>query len=717
MINKQKDKENKGRKALTIKNVFIVALLLLTAGSLKAQHNNAIAFEIGDDKVTVAEFKEQFLKGMGNTLDANMTAAEKRKAVNEYADLYINYLTKLKDAYAMGLDTSNSLRHELRRYRSELAAPLLIDSSSMQRLLKEAYERNHYALHAYHILIPCTRNASPADTLKAFQRSMEIYNRLKDGNEVFRDVALEVSTEQLLKDPEAKIMNKKPYDGDLPYFSVFNMVYPFETAAYKLEVGEISRPVRSQYGYHIIYLEDKVPYMGRTSLQHIWVSANADKERAEQRINEAYQLLLEGQQFAIICRNYSDDRSTAQNGGLMPDLPMEQLPKEYVQKLSTMQEGTYSAPFQTQYGWHILYCVSKEQLPAFEALVPVYQQRMTRDAERANVSRRVFAQQSMQKYGCQDYTQTYTTVGKGKKAKKVYDADLAEAKSYFADSSLRLQWKYVPRDEQHDMRPIFRIGDKKYYNDDLLKFIEGHHNVMVHCDPEGFVNNRYEAFKEDCVVRYADAHLEQENPAFAELMNEYRNGLMIFAYNDEQVWSKAILDTAGLRQFYNQESVKKDYNRASDSVYFWNKRARVIKVYISDSTCLERGDAIKLIKKLQKKNTLDSLAVYNALMKKLSKKCNVEQPMQISTDMVEQGNQNLLNDNEWNVGVYGRSTRTGYQLLVVKEVLSPTLKNLTEGRGYYINDYQNALEHALLSRLKDKYRVVKHQATIDEITF
>ncbi len=717
MINKQKDKVDKRFFATSVKSVVLTALLSLSATSLQAQYNNPIAFEIGGEKITTDDFKAQFLNGMGGTVDASMDVTAKREALNEYADLYLNYLLKLKDAYAMGLDTTPELRHELKRYRHELAAPYLIDSSSMQRLLREAYERNQYALHAYHILIPCSRNASPADTLKAYQRAVEVFDRAVLAAEKFPQVALEISAEELKKDPEAKVLNKKPYNGDLPYFTVFNMVYPFESAAYGMEVGQISSPVRSQYGYHIIYLEDKVPYFGRASLQHIWVSGNADMARAEASIHEAYQQLQDGQQFAVVCRNYSDDRSTSQNGGLMPDMPIDQLPKEYVQKLSTMQEGTYSAPFQTQYGWHILYCVSKEQLPAFEDLVPVYQQRMTRDAERANVSRKVFAQQCMQKYGSQDYTQTYTTVGKGKKAKKIYDADLAETKSYFADTSLRLQWKYVPRDEQHDMRPIFRIGEQKYYNDDLLKFIEGHHNVMVHCDVEGFVNNRFDAFKEYCVVNYADAHLEQDNAEFAELKAEYRNGLMIFAYNDEQVWSKAILDTAGLRQFYAKESAKKQYGRAIDSVYFWNQRARVLKVYIADSVCLERDKALKVLEKLQKKNALDSLTIYNALFKKLDKKCSTERPIQLSTALVEQGNQILLNANEWNVGIYGRNTRTGYQLIVVKELVEPTLKTLVEGRGYYISDYQNVLERELIARLKAKYHVVKHQKAIDEITY
>jgi peptidyl-prolyl cis-trans isomerase SurA len=702
-----------------MKKVLTTMLLAVLTYCAMAQYEHPVAFEIGNEKITTAEFKTQFLKSQGKTDKDTPTACtyEKRVALNDYADLYLNYRIKLKDAYAMGLDTDQYLRRELNRYRKELAAPYLIDSASMQRLLLEAYDRNQYALHAYHILCACPRDASPEDTLKAYQRAMKVYERLTTGGESFAAVAKEISAEDMMKDPNAKLENKQLYDGDLPFFTVFNMVYPFESAAYAMKVGEVSRPVRTQYGYHVIKLVDRIPYFGKSSIQHIWVSDKTDSAKAVERINEAYQKLLNGGQFAVVCRDYSDDRSTSENGGLLPDLPMNQMPAEYVHHVSEMKEGEYSAPFHTKYGWHILYCVSKEKMPSFEDMKPLYQQNMSRDAERSKVSQSVFAHQRMQKYGSEDYTQEYVTVGKGKNSKKVYKADLAEAKSYFCDTCLRLQWKYIPRDEKHDMRPIFRLGDQQYTNDDLLKFIEGHHHVMVNCEVDGFIANRYDAFKEYCAVQMADSKLEKEVPEFGALMDEYRNGLMIFSYNDKMVWSKAIQDTAGLRHFYQVESAKKSYDTPGDSSYYWNLRAEVCTVYIPDSICLPRDKALKAIKKAQRKNVADSLNIMIALQDKLAKGCNVEKPIQVTQSTVEQGNQTLLSSNEWKEGIYGHGTRTGYRLLVVQKLINPQLKTLAEGRGYYMSDYQNYLEQELMKQLKEKYHAVKHQEAIEEITY
>lgn len=700
-------------------NKFLATLLCaaLTCTAM-AQYQHPVAFEVGGDTITTADFKAQFVKSIGKSADAPSTACtyEKRQALDEYADLYANYRAKLKDAYAIGIDTNSYLLRELHRYRQELAAPYLIDSASMQRLLLEAYDRNQYALHAYHILCPCAKDASPDDTLKAYRRAMQVYDRVTRGGEDFQTVAREISAEEINKNPSAKLKEEKPYDGALPYFTVFNMVYPFESAAYALQVGQVSRPVRSQYGYHVIKLVDRVPYFGKSSIQHIWVSDKMDSAKAASRIFEAYQKLQAGDQFAEVCRSYSNDRSSAENGGLIPNQSMDQMPEEYVGKISQMKEGEYTAPFHTQYGWHILYCVSKEKMPPFEDMLPLYRQRMSRDAARSSVSQSVFAKQCMQKYGSEDYTQQYTLTGKGKTAKKMAAADLKEAQSYFADTTLRLQWKYTPRSGSRDMRPIFRIGDKKYTNDDLLKYIEGHQSIMVHCDPVGFVNNRYEAFKEDCAIRMADARLEKEEPEFADLMEEYRNGLMIFAYNDKMVWGKAIQDTTGLRLFYQRESVKKSVDNPLDSSYFWNVRASVFSIYVSDSTCLPRDKAMKIITKQLKKGT-DSLLLLSALQHKLSKDCNVENPVQLDCHTVERGNQMLLDDNEWHTGIFGRNTRTGYRLIVVKQLTDPTLKTLAEGRGYYMNDYQNYLEQELVKELKVKYKVVKHQDAIDEITY
>ena len=161
-------------------------LLSVSLLSVAAQtKTDPVVFEIGGKKIYKSQFMRDFLKSIGKDSVSAPTACtyEKRKALEDYVELYVNFQAKLADAYAMGIDTLQALKDELSVYRNELAAPYLIDSASMQNLLREAYERNHYVLHAAHILVPCVDNAAPADSLKAYNHAMELYEEaLKTDN-------------------------------------------------------------------------------------------------------------------------------------------------------------------------------------------------------------------------------------------------------------------------------------------------------------------------------------------------------------------------------------------------------------------------------------------------------------------------------------------------------------------------------------------------------
>ena len=279
----------------------------------------------------------EFLRSVGKDPKAAPTACtyEKRQALEDYVTLFVNYRTKLEDAYANGFDTIPSMLRELDGYRKELAAPYLIDSVTFDKIMEEAYERNHYVLSAAHIYVPIRYNPRPEDTLAAYNKIWGYYNRVMKNEDFFaiaREQSAIVAKAQGLEpdDPRSKD------DGRLGNFSVFDMVYPFETAAYSLNVGEVSKPVRTSFGYHVIKLLEKVPYFGKCSFQHIWIAESTDNAKSsEHLIRDAYKHLQLGEPFATICRNYSDDNSTSQNGGLVQDMPLRQIPQEYVETISS----------------------------------------------------------------------------------------------------------------------------------------------------------------------------------------------------------------------------------------------------------------------------------------------------------------------------------------------------------------------------------------------
>ena len=233
----------------------------------------------------------------------------------------------------------------------------------LKNRIKQAYTRNQYALHVAHILVELNEDASPTDTIIAYKHIIELRKRVMAGEDFF-EVARK---EKISHTPNAKV---RPDEGDIGYFTAFEMEYPFENAAYALQVGEVSMPVRSRLGYHIIKLIEKVPYYGKTSIQHIWI--NEQTPNAEAKIRRAYTQLKNGENFDVVV-NISDDRGTSEKGGLLSDVTMRQLPTEYITRISYLAEGEYSEPFHTQYGWHIIKVVKKESIPSFEEMEQYYE--------------------------------------------------------------------------------------------------------------------------------------------------------------------------------------------------------------------------------------------------------------------------------------------------------------------------------------------------------
>lgn len=692
--------------------LFLSAMML---GAMAQQANDPVVFEIGGKNIYKSQFMKDFLQSIGKDPAAAPTACtyEKRKALEEYAQLYVNFQTKLADAYALGFDTLRSLTSELDSYRKELAAPYLIDSATMQSLLREAYDRNHYVLHAAHILVHCPETALPEDTLKAYNHAMELYRQALETPD-FYTVAQQEMREQRLasRDPleRQKAEQVNPMEGDLGSFSVFDMIYSFESAAYALQPGEISKPVRSRYGYHIIKLFDRYNHYGKLLLAHIWISENDPNGRG--KIASAYRQLQEGVDFGVVAKNYSDDRQTSQNGGLMPELPANQIPFTYIEAVSKgMQVGDFSEPFHSRFGWHIVKLIKKETMPSFEDMIPYYKSRMTR-GERSSRPQHIFVEQSKRTYNFVDYTTTKVS----KKKKAPYMASLDAIRAVVTDSIFSAIFNY-DSNAITDMRPLFKIGDKEYNSRQFARYMYKNKKVRPICDLGVFVKDRYKEFVDAMVLAYADSRLEIDNPEFGAIIDEYRHGLMIFAYNDHMVWSRALKDTAGFEAFYNMVAPTHNYNDTNDAIYFWNERMRVHIYNLEDPA--HNAATIAKADKVMAKAAKKGWAGYQ-IKDAFRAKCKNVTDVTDSIALIEVGTPNplLSGTNGTITDKYcWKETAEGYQILVLEKILPPELKTRDEARGFYLNDYQNYLETQNNAELRRKYNVKVHQDVIDEIVY
>lgn len=696
-----------------MKKTFLLALAifqLLTFNFQLFAQSDPVIIEVAGQKIHVSEFMNEFNNNVGRQLNAkaDVSIAEKQAALEEYVELYATFRAKEQDALMNGFDTMPRLINELNHYRRELAAPYLIDSAMLHQLFAEAYERNQYSNHAAHILVPVRPDAAPEDTMKAYQHALEVRERLLKGEDFYT-----VASEELHNfNPQAPY---RPNEGDLGYFTVFDMVYPFENAVYALQVGELSMPVRTQYGYHIVKLIDRVKGLtGEITMAHIWLSS-PDSLRRLSNINDIYNKLQKGATFEEMAR-LSDDASTAEKGGLLADATLSQLPPEYIHKLIDMKPGEISKPFFTQYGWHIIKLIKRDTLPPLEKLEGLYKQRMSRD-QRGNESRKTFAANSRRRYGIIDCTTTPVPQSKGKKkAPAKMMASLNDMINHLNDSIYLGIWQFKDEDFT-DTTPLVITPERRYTTLDLARHIRKSQRKGLWLSYSFFTQSIYSDFLDSVSIVYADSQLEKEHPDFAEIVNEYRRGLMIFNYNDQMIWSKALQDTAGLRAFYAQVSPTKRLENPEDSIFFFHPRARVTVLDITNENALPQDKAKKIIDKAYKKN-LGSSAMRQELLKKIDRKKYPDDGLvKADVELVEQTRQTLLTNDQWQEGVYTVSRPLGYRILVVEQILPRSLKGLKESRGYYLNAWQNEVERRLNEELRTKYNVKIHRDVVHSLSF
>ena len=694
-----------------MKKVLLTLAAAMLLVSAAAQTGDPVIMEVGGQQIRQSEFMKEFLPTMdrGATTAATMTEAEKRDALNEYVDLFANFRAKILDAKAMGLDTVRDLRFELLKYRNDLVLPYFIDSAALQGLLHEAYERNHYSVHAEQILVRLSSTATPDDTLAALQRITEYRNRIMNGEDF-----LAVSQEEFMRaNPNVRM---RPNEGDLGYFTAFDMVYPFENAAYGLEIGEVSQPVRTRFGYHLVKLIDKVPLQGKVGIAHIWLSSQ-DSNYQRDAINYIYEKLQSGMPFEQLAVR-SHDKSTADNGGEIPLASLSQLPPEYLHAVADLKEGEFSRPFFTKYGWHIVKLLHKDTLPPFSSMEPYYKQKMTVDPRGAD-SRKAFVEKARIKYGIVDHTVTPVPAPakRGRKPAPVaMQASLDRVTAAFPDTAFRTGTWSLDESQFADGQLLLTAPDRKYYELDFARYLRNHFKKATPEEKTYFVRHQYEEFVDSAVRAYADSQLEVEHPDFAQIVEEYRRGLMIFSYNEKMIWTKAIRDTAGFADFYARESAKKSLSNPADSIYFWKTRARVLTLDVADSMQLAPAKARKLLTKAVKKD-MSSHEMKKLLEKNFDKNCANKTPVVVSHELVESTRQQLLTDDQWAKGLYMTPFNKGYRAIIVVDIMEPMLKSQSEARGYYLNLYQNEVEQKLNTELRKKYNVKINWDVVEKIKY
>ncbi len=656
---------------------WLIALCLMMAPSLLSAQSYAkkTLITIGDKEISAKEFMDTYEK---NNVKTDVID---KKNVDEYLGLYIDFKLKVTEAEALGKDTVPSFVKELKNYRDQLAKPYFSNDDITEELVKEAYERIQYDINAAHILIKCDAKAMPADTLAAYNKAMSVRERILKGED-FGAVAVEMSDDPSARDMEEIPGVRRAYignRGELGYFSAFDMVYPFETGVYTTEVGGVSMPVRSDFGYHVIKVNSKTPALGLIRAAHIFLASDPNDPNTADSIlsakaNNIYNELMKDQsQWSEFVRRYSEDKGTVANNGVLSPFRVNQIVPEFITAVKSLEIGGISEPVKTNFGYHIIRLVAVSTPSDFETEKAKLEERVGRDM-RAKISEDIAMKRIMKDNGFKENT----------KVKDEYIATI--------DSTLAMGM-YQP-EVMPESNIIFTLGDEECKLQEFVDYVVGHQRRQGFLSSTAYAYELYDSFLKEKVFAYEDANLENKYPEFKTLVQEYHDGILLFSLMEEQVWNKAVEDTTGLNEYYERNK----------NNYMWNDRVKAIVL-----TSTDKGNVEELTAFLSGDVTTDSV---NAYLKNNKVKASAR------FSFYQKGDNINIDAMEWKEGALNTFESTvdnTTQLIKIVEVRPSEPKTFKEAKGLVTSGYQAELETLWLQQLKEKYPVNVNQKLLKKV--
>ncbi|WKV13766.1 peptidylprolyl isomerase [Marivirga harenae] len=646
--------------------------------------------------------------------------------IEEYLDLYINFKLKVTEAKAEGLDTTEAYINELNGYLEEIKKPYLTTEKVNKELVKEAYTRLQQEINASHILIMVDKEASSEDTAKAYQKISEIKEKYEAG-ESFEALARKYS-----EDPSAQSNN-----GLLGWFTAFQMVYPFESAAFETAAGELSPIIRTQFGYHIVKVNDKRETLGRIKIAHIMKrfppqATKEDSVNIEKEIKKLHRELQSGGNWFSLATKESEDLNTKDKGGSLPWFGAGNLPASLETVAFELEEkGDVSLPVKSPYGWHILKLEDKRGVGSLESMHESLSRRVQRD-QRSDLKEVEVIKKLKQENNFTTNPEAYNLL------KEKEDLRTENFKKKELETRL------------------FSISGKKYSVNDFLDSFDSSKDLK----------SELEQYEKSSVIQYEEDNLETKYPEYRLLRQEYKDGLLLFEIMNQKIWSKIGQDSLALKTFYEKNK----------ELYKSNEIVKVAKIVFSDTSAIKpfknpiNGSYFPLTQKLEYRMKMnlkdqleqadsvdykyyislqipenlgesDSLQLFEDLNQTFGNmevvKLTYSDENKIYLQLLSEANELLAGNNKsvetasieiidvkqdskWKNKTQGDYIKTVTQEGMIElnyavESIPPKQKSFEEARAEVMEDYQKHLEDEWIRQLKEKYEVSVNESVLNKI--
>ena len=649
---------------------IIVLILIFTGIQGAIAQKDPVVMEIDGKPVTKSEFLQIYLKN-------NPSPKFDQASLDEYVEMFTKFKLKVAEAEKLGYDTIPKLKKELDGYRKQLALPYLIDSVENQAMVAQAYDRIKNEVRASHILIRVDANASPKDTLAAYNKIMALKARVEKGE----DFASVAKMKNGSEDPSAASNG-----GDLGFFTAFQMVYPFEEKAFTTQIGQVSDPFRTRYGYHIVKVTDKRPSRGTIRVAHIMVSTGKDatneaKGNAEKKINEIYDKLVAGEKWESLVSLHSDDANSVKKNGELPTFgsgtTQRMVPAFEDAAFALKEVGQFSKPVKTDFGFHIIKLIEWKEVSSFQSMKKELQTKVNKD-ERSKKTQDAFVSK---------LKANYHYAYKGDKNLKWFNEKL---------DSTYYQGKWTADGKLKSNKALFELNGetKDFTQQEFAKYLEKNFRGVKRDENKVVVAKQYKSWEKAAILQYEESILPTKYPEYRALLKEYHDGIILYEIMQDRVWNKAVKDTAGLRAYF----------MANQTKYTWQKRLDAT-VY----ECLNKDIAAKVSGMLQN-DTINSKHVLDVVNK------DSELNLKVKMNKFDIAQTPFLANKALSKGVNQAYEFEGkFYVVKVAAVLEPGLKEFSEAKGMATSDYQNYLESTWLEALKSAHSVKVNKDVLYQI--
>lgn len=483
-----------------------MAMLAATAS------DDPVLMNIAGKNVRLSEF--EYLYNKNNSQQAQP------QSLDEYLTMFIDYKLKVADAEAAGIDTTQSFITEFTQFRNELADPYMVNKEVLDSLVRDVYSHMAEDIYVSHIMM--------RDDKAVFLDSLR--TAIIDGKTTFEDAARTYSIDA----PSAQ------RGGLMGWVVSGRYPWEFEVAAFETPVGEISPVVNSGFGRHIIRVEKRVPARGEVLVEHILRLTNnlPDSLQAVEhaRIDSIYSAVVGGADFNQLASTFSQDPGSARRGGKLDWFGPGMMVQEFDSVAFALPVGAYSEPFRTSFGWHIIHKLDARGKESLEDARPAIEASLGSN-ERGQLPRRRFMFDMMKKYN------GHVIMKNLEKVKKQ-----ADKMGGVLDSTM------IATFAKSDM-PIFEIDGVKYPLKDVIpamsvSAVRGGQGIsdLVRVAAINVMGEK--------ALDLARRDLALVNPDYRNLVNEYRDGILLFEISNRNVWQRAAENKDELEKYFNENRSK-----------------------------------------------------------------------------------------------------------------------------------------------------------------